>query len=419
MSRTRTSSKRSRKAAEGREAGFSTKSSGELHNVASRDANAFDQQAGASGQDARASGPRAGTPRHELIKLGVDTHGGQYAFARMIDHAGLQPSQKISPEGFLEFLKKQKALARRVVMVYEAGPYGFDLYRQATDLGVECLVCAPERLSRGVKRINDKIDARELLSRLDRHLAGNHAALRLVRPPTLEQELKRRASRERTIYRKERQRWIARGRSLLHTMGISRPGKWWEPHRYRELIEQVKARYGPAAAEQLRPELERYVQMIQAMQRNLEEMTRVLTEAAARKGQPRVKGIGPLSEQTLDREIVDWNRFKNRRQVASATGLCPGEDSSGDQQMNLSIDKHGNPRLRSVLVECAWLLPRFQPHYVALKRWKWVFAPGSKAGKAQRKKAVVALARRLAVDLWRIKTGRAKPEDLGLVMVED
>jgi transposase len=82
--------------------------------------------------------------------------------------------------------------------------------------------------------------------------------------------------------------------------------------------------------------------------------------------------------------------------------------------MNLSIDKHGNPRVRAVLVELAWLLPRYQPDYKPLARWKWVFDERSKASAAMKKKAVVALARHLAVDLWRIKTGRANPVDLGL-----
>jgi hypothetical protein len=59
----------------------------------------------------------------ELIKLGVDTHAGQYTFARMVDHWGIQPTQSLSPLAFLQFLGKQKSLARRVVMVYEAGPY--------------------------------------------------------------------------------------------------------------------------------------------------------------------------------------------------------------------------------------------------------------------------------------------------------
>jgi transposase len=113
----------------------------------------------------------------------------------------------------------------------------------------------------------------------------------------------------------------------------------------------------------------------------------------------------------------DWDRLKNRRQVGSFFGLCPGEASSGDSKMNLSIDKHGNPRLRAILVELVWLLARFQPNYIRLERWRWVLEPGSKAPAGMRKKAVVALARLLAIDLWRIKTGRVRPEDLGLRLV--
>ena len=353
----------------------------------------------------------AGQKVHELIKLGVDTHGGQYTFARMIDHQGMQPPQKLSPDAFVTFLQKQLTLAKHVVMVYEAGPYGFALYRQASELGIECLVCAPERLSRGRKRVNDKIDARELLSRLDRHLAGNDTALRLVRVPTLQQEISRRKARERNTYRKERQRWISRGRSLLHTLGVSRPGRWWELSRHQELMKQIKGRYGQEVLEQIQPELDRYLEMIQMLEKKLHELTAQLCQSAQQRSKERIKGIGYLSSELLDREVGDWSRFANRRQVASYTGLCPGEESSGDTQMSLSIDKQGNHRLRAVLVELAWLLPRFQPDYRRLARWKWVFEKG---GKAMRKKAAVALARQLAVDLWRIKTGRAKPQELGL-----
>jgi transposase len=351
----------------------------------------------------------------ELIKLGVDTHAGQYTFARMMDHCGVQPTQSLSPTAFLAFLEKQRALGKRVVMVYEAGPYGFSLYRQATELGIECLVCAPERLSRGRKRANDKIDARELLCRLDRHLAGNTTALRLVRPLTLEQEMSRRQARERNTYRKERQRWIARGRSLLHTLGISRPGRWWELDGYQQLLKVLPDRYGQAVAEQAQAELEHYLEFVNLATSKLEKLTATLCQAAAAgKQSPRIRGVGLLSSELLDREIGDWNRFANRRQVASYTGLCPGENSSGDSRMSLSIDKHGNPRVRAVLVELAWLLPRYQPSYKRLTRWKWVFDPKAKASAAMRKKAAVALGRQLAVDLWRIKTGRARPEDLGL-----
>jgi transposase len=359
-------------------------------------------------------GERVSKPNqsHEVIKLGVDTHSQQYTFARMVDHQGIQPAQKLSPAAFIEFLKKQLMLAKRVVMVYEAGPYGFALHREVSALGVECLVCAPERLSRGRKRVNDKIDATELLSRLDRHLAGNTTALRLVRVPTLAQEIHRRLGRERNTYRKERQRWIARGRSLLHSLGIHRPGKWWEPLACEPLLKKLEELYGSELIEPIRKELARDLEMVERMDKKRDELTRQLCGEAKSRESARIKGIGHLSYELLDREIVDWNRFQNRRQIASYTGLCPGESSSGQSRMSLSIDKHGNRRLRTVLVELAWLLPKFQPEYFRLKRWKQVFEnPGARA---MRKKAAVALARQLAVDLWRIKTGRVKAQDLGL-----
>ena len=68
-------------------------------------------------------------------------------------------------------------------------------------------------------------------------------------------------------------------------------------------------------------------------------------EAAAPPDLPR--GLGKLTTVTLGREVCDWHRFKNRRQIASYTGLCPGEHSSGAKRVQGSVTKHGNPRLRA------------------------------------------------------------------------
>ena len=118
----------------------------------------------------------------------------------------------------------------------------------------------------------------------------------------------------------------------------------------------------------------------------------------------------------IDREIGDWRRFNNRRQIASYTGLCPGEYSSGQKRLQGCVTKHGNPRLRAALVELAWRMVRFQPHYRAVRKWKERLAKGTLTTGAARKKAIVALARQLAVDLWRVRTGRLTPEQLGLAI---
>ena len=82
-----------------------------------------------------------------------------------------------------------------------------------------------------------------------------------------------------------------------------------------------------------------------------------------------------------------------------------------------SVTKRGNPRLRAALVECAWRMVRFQPQYPPVKkRLERILAKGSRATGAQRKKAIVAVARHLAVDLWRIHTGRCTAAQLGLTI---
>src|SRR5439155_24013223 len=83
-----------------------------------------------------------------------------------------------------------------------------------------------------------------------------------------------------------------------------------------------------------------------------------------------------------------------------------------------SFGGHGNARLRAILVECAWRLVRFQPQYPPVKKRLHVLATGAKATGAARKKAIVAVARRLAVDLWRLHTGRCSAAQLGLAGCE-
>src|SRR5438128_801698 len=139
----------------------------------------------------------------------------------------------------------------------------------------------------------------------------------------------------------------------------------------------------------------------------------VQLQSAASPEQPR--GLGKMTSVVIDREIGDWNRFSNRRQIASYTGLCPGEYSSGNTRLQSCVTKHGNPRLRAALVELAWRLVRFQPNYHPLRKWRQILAKGALATGAARKKAIVAVARQLAVDLWRIKTGQLRSEELGLI----
>jgi transposase len=148
-----------------------------------------------------------------------------------------------------------------------------------------------------------------------------------------------------------------------------------------------------------------------ALQQKIAALTLQL-QSAALSDQPR--GLGKMTSVVIDREIGDWYRFNNRRQIASYTGLCPGEYSSGNTRLQSCVTKHGNPRLRAALVELAWRLVRFQPDYKPIIKWQRTLRRGALATGAARKKAIVAVARQLAVDLWRVRTGRLTPEQPGL-----
>jgi transposase len=149
----------------------------------------------------------------------------------------------------------------------------------------------------------------------------------------------------------------------------------------------------------------------------LEELIGKLTvqiEKQSAAAMKRPKGLGALTEQIIGNEVVDWKRFNNRRQVSSYTGLCPSEHSSGGSRRQGSINKHGNPRLRHALVEAVWRLIRLQPGWKRAQKFLAKIT-GTTEGqkKFNKKKMAVALARELAVDLWRLNTGRCTLEDLG------
>jgi transposase len=146
-----------------------------------------------------------------------------------------------------------------------------------------------------------------------------------------------------------------------------------------------------------------------------QQIAQLKTELAQSLQGPRPKGAGALSLTQVDREIFDYRRFPNARSVGCFGGLCPSEHSTGDpsQQRLGSITKVGNPRIRVLLVEMAWRLVRFQPQYKPIQKWYQALTGSNKALK---KKAIVAVARRLFIDIWRIRTGRTTAQEVGLVL---
>lgn len=342
------------------------------------------------------TGARAG-----VIKLGLDVHASSIVVVRQVDAQVGQPAQRFTPEQFPAFVRRQLERAEAVHSCYEAGPFGYVLHRQLERLGVRNLVVRPRDWSTYGERVKtDSRDAAALCSCLDRYLAGNRGALAVVRVPTEAEEAARALGRQRQALARERVRLILQGKSAALLRGHALPKDWWEPRVLPTL--EVPA--------DLRAQLMSWQRVLVSIEAELQGLTARLQQAAPA---DLPVGVGAMTWELLQREVGDWRRFHNRRQVASYTGLCPSEHSSGQSRLQGSINRHGNPRLRHLLIEAVWRLFQFQPQYRAIVKWQPALT-GLKISGARKKKIVVAIARQLAVDLWRIATGRTTAAALGL-----
>jgi transposase len=334
-----------------------------------------------------------------MIKLGMDVHARQITVCRQIGDLTPQPAQSFAKERLLGWVKQQLAAGAEVHSCYEAGVMGYTLHRELTALGVTNVVVAPQKLAGPKRQKTDALDARALVDRLDRHLRGNRDAFSVVRVPTPEQEQLRAQVRLRDQLGRMRRMAESRGRSLLQAQGFTVEKYWWRQAKWTTLAGELPEWLRLLVAEW---------QLTAAALDQRERALRTQLEAAAPKELP--KGVGALTWVVLAREILDWSRFQNRRQVASYTGLCPGVHTSDGRGREGSINRCGNRAVRTALVELVWRLARWQPDYQPVQALidKTALSP------RRRRKHAVAAARRLAIDLWRLATRQTTPEKLGL-----
>jgi transposase len=349
-----------------------------------------------------------------LIKLSADAHKRQYKICRQVGDQNIQPPQTFAAEEVVGWALGQLALAERVVFCYEAGPFGYELARRLQQGGVEPLVMCPQLLDERCRRVaTDKRDARQIAGRLDRYLAGNQEALAVVRIPTVAEEDERAQSRLREQMRTARHRFESQGRSYLLYKGLSCPEGWWRGSESRWEQRIQGQGWSETVVQQLLP----YRRLALAADAEVQQLT-VAMEQAARSHLPAgltelPAGFGELSMEVIRREVCAWDRFKNRRQVGSFMGLCPGEASTGETRWQGPITKAGNPLCRYYLIQLAWRASAFQPDYWVVKKFGPRLAQ-TKARSVARKKLIVAMARLIAVDLWRLYTGQTTLANLGL-----
>lgn len=338
-----------------------------------------------------------------VCKLGLDCHAASITAARQIEGLNPQPPQKFTVGKFLHWVQQQVNKGYEVFSCYEAGPTGYWLHRKLLEMGVKNVVVCPTRLDSRGKGVNtDKTDATELLIRLDRYLAGNKKAFAVVAVPTLEQERKRMESRQRDQLRRKRLSFAAQGRMLLLGQGHHVSNSWWQPAQWKKLQETV-------SDQTLIGALETFQRVIEFLNKEVAALTARVT-CQAPKSLP--VGMGGLTHEVIEREVRSWPRFKNRRQIGSYSSLTGGVSGSGEKTADLSITKAGNCRLGATLVECAWRMVRAQPDYWLVKKWGAVLLD-SKVHSRRRKRAIVAFARQMLIDIWKWKLGITTPEALG------
>jgi transposase len=251
------------------------------------------------------------------------------------------------------------------------------------------------------RRKTDKLDARALCLRLSRWLDGNRDELSPIRIPSEKEQRQREGTRRRKFLAGAIRSLANRGHSQVSEYCHAQlPHRWWGPRNWRKLATLDPWVLGVLARlRDLIVEIEAQLAQLEA-----ELLARVQDQVTP-------KGLGDMTLVTLDGEVCDWRRFSNRKQVGSYTGCCPGEHSSGNKRRVGGIDRMGNGRVRALLVEAVWRFLQWQPHWKAAVKLKTKLG----AGTAMKKKTVIALARQLAIDLWRWRTGRCTLEELGWI----
>lgn len=341
----------------------------------------------------------------EVIKLGIDMHEHRYVVVVKADSSLPQKPRRFSPEAFFCWVEELKERCTHLYSCYEAGTFGYGAHRRLEALGATNYVVCPINWDERHKQVKtDGRDATQLALALDGYLRGNGRSFSVVRVPEPEEEQARSVTRLHGTLIKERSRHAIRGRSYARYYGTPLKGIWWSARKWEGLKKQLPRHLVKLLAP-LRAIIEVIEGQIQEVEARMEELETT----------PLPKGMGQVLFQRTEREVGDWSRFDTRRQVAGYTGLCPSEHSSDRRRRQGSITKHGNPRLRHMLIECTWLLMRWNRGYRGIEKWREALldATLTRSGK---KKIVVAIARQFAVDWWRVRTGRIKPEDIGLNM---
>jgi transposase len=298
-----------------------------------------------------------------------------------------------------------------IIVIQEAGLDGFWIHRVLEAKGIESHVVDPASIATSRRRRRaktDKLDGETLVRTLLAYKRGEPRVCAMIEAPSREQEDRRRITRERKVLIGERVRHVNRIKGLLFAQGIS----GYEPLRRdrRERLEDLQTGDGRALPSHLKAQIRRELDRLELL---LEQVKAVEAERDALMAAERstatpasasmlldIKGIGSEFAGVLWAEGL-FRHFDNRRQVAAYAGLAPTPWQSGSVDREQGVSKSGNPRLRTTMIQLAWLWLRHQPHSALAL---WFHERVERDGGRRRKITIVALARKLLVALWKYVT---------------
>ena len=333
---------------------------------------------------------------------------------------GQAPRLRNMPGRNLEVLKDEIRLARErfglgkgveVESCYEAGRDGFWLHRFLETQGVRNLVVdlASIEVSRRFRRVKtDRMDVGKLLGMLMRYDLGERKVWSGVHVPSEKAEDERQLHREMLRLKKERTRHINRMKGLLASQGVVLE----IGPEFMEAQDEIRLWDGSGLPGRLRKRLEREYermrllkQQIGDLEKEREEVLCSSQEAAVEQIRQllRLKGIGVNSAWLYVMEFFAWRGFRNRREVGALAGLTPTPYQSGESSKECGISKAGNRPVRGMAIEIAWAWLRYQPESALSLWYNRRFAEGSSR---VRRIGIVALARKLLIELWKyLETG--------------
>jgi transposase len=324
----------------------------------------------------------------------------------------------------LDQVRHRSGEADEICACYEAGYDGFWIHRALTARGVASTVLdsASIQVSRRGRRVKtDRTDAESLVRVLMALYRGEHQVAKIVRVPSPEEEDDKRLLRSRGDLLRDRIRHTNRIRGLLNLQGV----RHIDPNRpnWEAALLNLKTGDGRSFPRQLMREIRREAKLLGTIMRTLKEVDAEIAgmirdalkrRHPAQRGQSHpiakrlanIRGVGQQTAGILATEVF-YRKFQNRREVASYVGLTPTPYNSGAVVRDQGISKAGNRRARTIAIELAWIWLRSQPES-ELSRW-FHGRVGDTRGRVRRI-AVVALARKLIVALWRFLESGVIPE---------